>query len=72
MSVPSLVEEVYDPITKQSIYKWKTDLLASQKFWTGKNFSCNYFNQFFRMVYWFNEVFFINKNPKNIAFSFIR
>ncbi len=36
MSVPSLLNEVKDDKNKSNVYKWKTDLLASQKFWTGK------------------------------------
>lgn len=42
MSVPSLVMEVPDEKNiNTSIYKWRTDLLASQKYWTGKS---NLFN----------------------------
>jgi hypothetical protein len=41
MSVPSLIKEFKDPKINQTAYTWKTDLLASQKFWAGiiiKNF----------------------------------
>jgi hypothetical protein len=67
MSVPSLIKEVTDPIINQTAYKWKTDLLASQKFWTGitiinlKSHNINICkNILFRMVYWINKMFFIN------------
>lgn len=38
MSVPSLIKEFIDPKINLKAYKWKTDLMASQKFWIGKDF----------------------------------
>lgn len=36
MSVPSLLYETKDDKNNNAIvYKWRTDLLASQKYWTG-------------------------------------
>jgi hypothetical protein len=37
MSVPSLLMEVKDEKNPNvTLFKWKTDLLASQKYWIGK------------------------------------
>ena len=39
MSVPSLLVEVpEDKNPKATVFKWRTDLLASQKYWTGINY----------------------------------
>jgi len=38
MSVPSLLMETKDEKNNTTIYKWKTDLMASQKYWTGNLF----------------------------------